>query len=94
MVARHDDSVFIDSSEEDDNKEKDKDSNTGDLNPKEAQVLGRGGEFLDKYDGFALKPKKAILGYYENPCDMDIMMNLLQQMKNFTAQAHVLKTMR
>ena len=82
MAARHDDSVFVDSLEEDDNNEKEKDIKTGDLTPKEAQVVGRGGELLDKYDGFALKPKRAILEYQENPSNMDIMMNLLQHMKN------------
>ena len=94
LAARHDDSVFVDSLEEDDDKEEEKDSKSGDLTPKEAQVVGRGGELLDTYDGFALKPKKAILEYQDNTGDMDIQMNLLQHMTKFTAQAHVLKTMR
>ena len=53
--------------------------------------MERGGELLDTYGVFALKPKKAILGYQENPGDMDIQMNLLQHMTKFTAQAHILK---
>ena len=93
FLARHDDSVFVDSSEEDDDDEEEKASDTGDLTPKEAQVVGRGSDILDTYDKFALKPKKAILGYQENPGDIDIHMNLLQHMTNFTAQAQILKTM-
>ena len=94
LVVRHEDSVFLDSSEEDDNKEEEKDSNTGDLTPKEDQVVGRGCDILDTHDGCALKSKKAILEYQEKPGNMDIQMNLLQQMTKVTAQAHVLKTTR
>ena len=85
MEARHEDSVFVNSLEEDDNKEKEKESKTGDLTPKEAQVVGRGSELLDTYGGFALKLKKAIMEYQVNPGNMDIQMNLLQHMTNFTA---------
>ena len=85
LAARHDDSVFVDSSEEDEDGEEEKDSETGDLTPKEVQVVGMGCELLDTYDGFALKPKKSILEYQENLGDMDVQMNLLQHMTNFTA---------
>ena len=56
--------------------------------------MGRGGELLDTYGRFALKPKKVIMEYQVNPGDMDIQMNLLQHITNFTVQAHVLKTTR
>ena len=94
LAARHDDSVFVDLLEEDDEEEEENDSKTGDLTPKEAQVVGRGGGLLDTYDRFMLKPKKLILEYQENLGNMDTQMNLLQHMTNFTAKAHILKTMR
>ena len=94
LAARHEDSVFVNSLEEDDEGGEEKDSETGDLTPKEAQVVERGGELPDTYAGFSLKLKEEILEYQENPGDMDIQMNLLQHMTNFTVQAHFLKTTR
>ena len=87
LAVRHDNSVFVDSLDKDDDYEEEKDIETGDWTSKEDQVVGRGGDLLDTYGIFTLKQKKAIIEYQENPGDMDIQMNLLQQMTNFTAHA-------